>query len=401
MRIRALPRETAAAIITAAVSAVGCAVAVATIVLAIPVLVETLVLRDRAADLPLPLLLLGVILGGILAVVLRPRRWVSLTYLAVASLATVGYQVSLLGGDPGLIESSPYLVNRPALALVLVGIPATRPLVGVAWTLLGLVASIVTGIVAATIVDQPFVPGYGPLMVFLLATVSYLTLGAVQARIRQRVPNFEELESETQALAHGEDLARRTTAAVHDTLLNDLAVVMNAPDKLAPHVRQRLLSDLETLRSADWISATATAEVPGEDEAELRNNLVRLSTEFQWTGLSLHITGDPEANYRLSSPVARALLGAVRAALDNVVRHSGATTAEVEIMSSPGTVTIMVTDQGEGFDPADIPTDRLGLRGSLVERMAAVGGSAKVWSAPGEGTSVVITAPTRDAEESS
>src|SRR5690606_26543007 len=125
------------------------------------------------------------------------------------------------------------------------------------------------------------------------------------------------------------------TAAVHDTLLNDLAVVMNAPDRLAPHVRQRLLADLETLRSADWISATATAEVPSEGEAELRNNLVRLSSEFQWSGLSLHITGVPEANYRVSSPVARALIGAVRAALDNVVRHSGATTAELEIMSSP------------------------------------------------------------------
>jgi signal transduction histidine kinase len=53
----------------------------------------------------------------------------------------------------------------------------------------------------------------------------------------------------------------------------------------------------------------------------------------------------------------------------------------------------MITDQGTGFDPAEVAADRLGLRGSVVERMAAVGGNAKIWSAPGQGTSIVITAP--------
>jgi Signal transduction histidine kinase len=393
MRIRVLPRETAAAVITSAVSAMGWAVAAATILLTVPVLIETLGSRGRTDMLPLALILLAVVLGGILAVALRPRRWVLLAYFAGAGLATMGYQVTVLAGDPTLVEASPYLVNRPALALVVVGIPATRALAGIAWSLLGLAVSGVAGLVAAVIVGQPFVPGFGPVMVFLLTAVAYLTLAAIQARLRQRVPNFDELEAETLALAHGEDLARRTTAVVHDTLLNDLAVVMNAPDSLEPHVRERLLADLETLRGADWISATAHAELPGEEEAELRNELARLTSEFQWRGLNIHFTGERAASYRVAPHVLDALLAATRAALENVVRHAGSSSAEIEIIAAPGTVTIMVTDQGSGFDPAAVGPDRLGLRTSVVERMASVGGAAKIWSAPGQGTSVVMTAP--------
>lgn len=393
MRVRILPRETAAAVITGSVSAAGWAVAAATILLTVPVLAETLVQRGRTDDLPLTLILLGVMLGGIVAVVLRPRRWVAMVYLGAAGLATLGYQVTLLLGDPGIVEDSPYLVNRPSLALVLVGIPASRAVVGIAWSLLGFAVAIVTGVVAFAIAGMTFTPGFGPLMVLALATVAYLTLASIQARIRSRVPNFDDLESETEALAHGEDLARRTTAAVHDTLLNDLAVVMNAPDRIDRRTRDRLLADLETLRGADWITASAAAELPAED-AGLRNNLARMASEFQWRGLSLHLTGSPIAHHVLAADVADALLAALRAALENVVRHSGATTAEIEVIADAEHVTVMITDRGAGFDPEAVAPDRLGLRTSVVARMAAVGGRAQIWSAPGEGTSVIISAPT-------
>jgi signal transduction histidine kinase len=393
VRVRILPRETAAAVITGSVSAAGWAVAVATILLTAPVLVETLVLRDRTGDVPLALILLGVVLGGVLAVVVRPRRWVAMSYLGVAGLATLGYGVVLLSGDPGIVEHSPYLVNRPALALVLVGIPATRALGGIAWSLLGFAVAVVAGVGAFAIVGMAFRPGFGPLMVLGLTAIAYLTLAAIQTRIRNRVPNFDDLESETRALEHGEDLARRTTAVVHDTLLNDLAVVMNAPDRIDERTRQRLLADLETLRGADWIRASEADELPAED-AGLRNELARIASEFQWRGLSLHVTGSARAHHVLAAPVADALLAAVRAALENVVRHSGVTTAEVEVIADPDQVTMMVTDRGAGFDPANVAPDRLGLRASVIERMEAVGGRVRVWSAPGEGTSVVISAPT-------
>jgi len=397
VRVRVLPRETAAAVITGAVSAAGWAVAAVTILLTVPVLAETLAARGRLADLPLALLLLGVVLGGIVAVVVRPRRWVVLVYLGVAGAATVGYEVLLLTGDPGIVASTPYLVNRPTLALVLVGIPATRAFIGIGWSLLGFSVAMVAGVVAFAVSGMTFTPGFGPIMVLAISTVAYLTLAAIQARIRRRVPNFDDLEAETRALAHGEDLARRTTAVVHDTILNDLAVVMNAPEELDERARERLLADLETLRGADWIRASAASRDLAVEDAGLRNDLARLASEFQWRGLSLHMTGAPLARHVLRPEVSDALLWSLRATLENVVRHSGATTAEVEMIADPGNVTVMVTDKGSGFDPSSVAGDRLGLRTSVVERMAAVGGRAQIWSAPGEGTSVIITAPATES----
>ncbi|MEO5535482.1 MAG: ATP-binding protein [Pseudolysinimonas sp.] len=393
MRVGILPRETASAVITGAMSVTGWAVAAVIVLLTVPVLVETLIIRERASDLPLALLLLGVVLGGVAAVAVRPRRWVVLLFLAGAGLAGMGYEVLLLTSDPGLIAASPYLVNRPSLVLVMVGIPASRPLIGIAWTLVGFAVSLVVGLVSFAIVGLPYAPGFGPIIVLGVSTIVYLTVAAIQGRIRKSVPNFDDLEAETLSIAHGEDLARLTTAVVHDTLLNDLAVVMNAPERLDDVARQRLLADLETVRGADWITATARTPTPGDGDRELRHELARIATEFQWRGLSMHLTSAPSARFQVTAEVTEALLAAVRASLENVVRHSGATTAELEVIAEAGSVTVMVTDPGSGFDLGSVAGDRLGLRASVIARMAAVGGTAKIWSAPGEGTSVVISAP--------
>ena len=393
MRVRVLPRETAAAVITGAVSAVGWAVAVGVIVLTVPVLLETLADRGRLADAPLAILLLAVVLGGVVAVAVRPRPWMVLVYLGVGGLATIGYEVLLLAGDPGIVAASPYLVNRPTLALALVGIPASRALVGIGWSVLAFVVASLVGRVAFRIVDAPFEPGWGPAMVLAVSVVAYLTLAAIQSRLRRRVPNFDELEAETRALAHGEDLARRTTAIVHDTVLNDLAVVLNAPDRLDDRARERLLADLAAIRDEDWISAAGISSEAVAEDAELRNELGRLASEYQWQGVGIHVTGARTGRHVLGPEVAGALMAAVRASLENVVRHSGANSAEIEVISDERHVTVMITDQGSGFDPGGIAADRLGLRASVVERMTAVGGSVKVWSAPGQGTSVILSAP--------
>jgi signal transduction histidine kinase len=86
--------------------------------------------------------------------------------------------------------------------------------------------------------------------------------------------------------------------------------------------------------------------------------------------------------------VALALVRAVREALVNVERHAGVTAVALRVAGQNGGVTVTVTDLGRGFDPAAVAGHRHGIRGSLVERMAAAGGSAVVTSAPGVGTTV-------------
>jgi len=57
--------------------------------------------------------------------------------------------------------------------------------------------------------------------------------------------------------------------------------------------------------------------------------------------------------------------------------------------TTPGGVAVRVRDAGPGFDVAAIPADRLGIRGSIDARLAAVGGRSEIDSHAG-GTTVTL-----------
>src|SRR5205807_2003030 len=92
-------------------------------------------------------------------------------------------------------------------------------------------------------------------------------------------------------------------------------------------------------------------------------------------------------------PVCGALCGSVREALTNVARHSGTDRATVCAERDGDLVAVRIVDDGVGFAPDSVPVGRFGLSGSIVERMANVGGRAEVISHPGRGTTVRIEWP--------
>ena len=73
-------------------------------------------------------------------------------------------------------------------------------------------------------------------------------------------------------------------------------------------------------------------------------------------------------------------------ALQNVAKYAGAGSVRVEIAGDGGGLRFSVTDDGAGFDP-DTARSGSGLQG-MADRLAALGGSFDVRSAPGRGTSV-------------
>jgi signal transduction histidine kinase len=91
--------------------------------------------------------------------------------------------------------------------------------------------------------------------------------------------------------------------------------------------------------------------------------------------------------------VGAAIAGAVAEALRNVVRHADADRVRLRAWSVEGVVRVELADDGRGFDPAQVPAHRRGLRESVVARMARVGGSAAVTSRPGAGSHIVLQWP--------
>ncbi|EWT01054.1 histidine kinase [Intrasporangium oryzae NRRL B-24470] len=93
---------------------------------------------------------------------------------------------------------------------------------------------------------------------------------------------------------------------------------------------------------------------------------------------------------RLQRDVEHAAYFAIAEAMTNVVKHSGASSAVVNIERSDAALRIDITDDGHGFD-----TERVGLRGllGLTDRIEALGGRLTVTSAPGSGASLSFTIP--------
>jgi len=73
-------------------------------------------------------------------------------------------------------------------------------------------------------------------------------------------------------------------------------------------------------------------------------------------------------------------------ALQNVAKYAEASSATVRLSQSNGSLTFEVTDDGRGFDP-EAAERGSGLQG-MADRVAALGGTLTVRSAPGEGTSI-------------
>ena len=94
---------------------------------------------------------------------------------------------------------------------------------------------------------------------------------------------------------------------------------------------------------------------------------------------------------------AEALYSATVQALVNSQQHAGSAPGIARDLfisqTASGGIRIRVHDSGIGFVPALIPTERLGLRVSIIERVASAGGAVSVVSAIGSGTSIVIAWP--------
>ena len=111
---------------------------------------------------------------------------------------------------------------------------------------------------------------------------------------------------------------------------------------------------------------------------------------------SLHVQG---VEYRFPQEIEILLFRVVQEALRNIEKHAQASNVEVSIRFEDAKTAITITDNGIGFQ---IPTKisdlsrsgKLGLVG-MEERVRLLNGSIEVKSEPGEGTSVLIEAPTQ------
>lgn len=81
--------------------------------------------------------------------------------------------------------------------------------------------------------------------------------------------------------------------------------------------------------------------------------------------------------------------------LTNIAKHAGATEVSIAIKERDDLISLMIEDNGAGFDPAPVLTRRAEGRGlglaALNERARMLGGTLEIQSRPGDGTKVICS----------
>ena len=304
------------------------------------------------------------------------RQLITLVLLGIAAAAALGQVARFSSGELVL----PLIFVAVGMAVIWRQLDTDRTLnlPGVRWALAGGAALAAGG------------------LILLLATTGQLanarngfaaTLVILTGVILATAPIWRRLlasrDEERTARVRSEERAA-VAAHLHDSVLQTLALIQrNAEDQQA--VSRLARSQERELRA--WLYDPKVVREGGT-----------------WAGLVAQMVSDVEADHALlvdqvvvgDAPVDEALadLGAAtREALVNAAKHSGATAADLYTEVTPERVSVYVRDRGKGFDPAEVPDDRRGLRDSVDGRLARLGGTAVVRSAPGEGTEVELLLP--------
>jgi signal transduction histidine kinase/phage shock protein PspC (stress-responsive transcriptional regulator) len=210
-----------------------------------------------------------------------------------------------------------------------------------------------------------------------------LALGPVIGRLARQVADERRDRMRTEARAE-------IAAHLHDSVLQTLTLIQRAasdPARVLSLARRQerelrawLYGDLDVLAPATTLSR-AVDLVAAEVESV---HAVRVEAV---------VVGDARLDARTE-----ALVAAVREAVVNAAKHAKTDSIAVYIEVGPAQIEAFVRDRGIGFDPAQVPDDRQGLRGSVKGRMQGLGGRAEVSSRIGAGTEVMIVLPFQPSE---
>ncbi|CAN5363668.1 hypothetical protein BH09ACT6_BH09ACT6_01540 [soil metagenome] len=216
-------------------------------------------------------------------------------------------------------------------------------------------------------------------------------------RARTRIEGLGTAHKAERRASELEAQRRQSARLLHDTVLATLTLLAHSGVGVDPDALRSQAADdavlLRQLRLGETPSPRASGAYtlqPGE-VAVVTQSIRALQQRFQRRGLTVHWHGDGDIT--LPPAVRSAFLLSLGECLENVRRHSGVDSADVTITQNAAGVRAMVTDTGVGFEADAIKLGRLGIAESVVARVRDVGGNARIFSAPGAGTTVVLEVP--------
>jgi signal transduction histidine kinase len=219
---------------------------------------------------------------------------------------------------------------------------------------------------------------------------------------RQRVEQQRE-QLFTRLVLAQEDERRRIARELHDQLGQQITALRLTLETLKTHSAERaeLHNQIETLQDlAQQLDQDIAFRVWELRPSALEGlGLAAALTEYagNWSkrfGIraELHVTRP--ASGRLTLDLETTMYRFAQEALNNVVKHSRADRVDLVLEQTAEHVSLIVEDNGIGFDPTRLvtPGEGFGLT-SMRERAALAGAEFQIEAAPGRGTTVILRVP--------
>ena len=210
------------------------------------------------------------------------------------------------------------------------------------------------------------------------------------------------LKALAEDLIQVEDRERRQLAiALHDDIgqmlaaLNMKLTVLKETsdrrriDELVMQVDELLHRIMQTCKSLTWeISPTSLYET--DIAAGIERMAADLKTYF---GLDLNVVTAGE-RIEVDRELSALIFRCAKELLINSAKHAGTNKAEIGISQYENKVHLVVTDEGEGFDPSENGNGGSGFGlFSIRERIEHINGSMQIESEPGKGTRIMLIFP--------
>lgn len=248
--------------------------------------------------------------------------------------------------------------------------------------------------------------GVIPVVIFV---IMFVTLYQRQNEAREKAMALaRQLEDANQQLSEYADQVEDLTIAnerqrmareLHDTLSQGLTGIILQLEAVSAHLNNQNIEKAETIVTNAMEQARATL-------AEARNAIDNLrSTQFKdlESALRLEVSRFQKAAdivceievkelSEIPEYTSLIVMQNVKEALTNIARHAGATHVKVKAGIEEGFLVVTVEDNGNGFDPEQVPSGHYGLLG-IQERLGMLTGRLEIRSLPGKGTTLVMSVP--------
>jgi two-component system nitrate/nitrite sensor histidine kinase NarX len=186
---------------------------------------------------------------------------------------------------------------------------------------------------------------------------------------------------------------------LHDTVGQNISYLRLKLDHIVernlvadPNVAQDIKNMSEVANESYDMMRGTLAALQAEDAADLSHLFARYASQIEERSKFMIEFANHGQPRMVSAIQMRQLFYVFREILSNIEKHADASQVSIDMTWDEEYITLVVFDNGRGFDSTDPHSGHYGLR-FIQDRLASLNGTISIYSAIGSGSEIIIQVP--------